>query len=176
MICVTGSARTGTSMMMQTLVNLGYKTPAPKFFSKDKWLRSKNSKGFYELTTEVENGVKHHNYKGQAIKLFPGCLWETPKEYVDKLIICYRNPTDATKSYTPIHKYLKEPYTPLQIYNANYSLIEEYIDGVNHIFINFDVMITNPKIEIDRLVEFLGIHPSEEVIEKTIKNINVCHY
>ena len=127
-ICVTGSARTGTSMMMQTLINLGYKTPAKKFIKEQKGIEDKNPKGFYELAEEVINGVHHDNYKGQAVKLFPGCLWKTEKEFISKIIICKRNKVDATKSYTPIHKIMEEPYTPSEIYDVNYEIINEYID------------------------------------------------
>jgi len=173
-ICVTGSARTGTSMMMQTLINLGYKTPALKFTKEHKRIEDKNPKGFYELAEEVINGVHHDNYKGQAVKLFPGCLWKTEKEFISKIIICKRNKVDATKSYTPIHKIMEEPYTPSEIYDVNYEIINEYIDNIPHIFINFEDIIRNPRHEITKLVVFLGLwNVSDEKLDKAIKNIDL---
>ena len=171
MICVTGSARCGTSMLMQTLIHLGYETPAPKFLKDHELVLDKNPKGFYELYDEVLGGVQHHNYKGMAIKLFGGILASTPKEYISKLIICLRDREDANNSYADIHKKLEEPYTPDYIYDMNYQLIYNYKIDINHIFITFDIMIENPKQEIERLVKFLGINPTKEQMLNAINNI-----
>jgi len=174
MIIVTGSARTGTSMMMQTLIHLGYETPAPKFIKEVEKIKDKNPKGFYELAEEVINGIHHDNYKGQVVKLFPGCLWKTEKEFISKIIICKRNKEDATKSYAPIHKKLKEPYTPSEIYDVNYEIINEYVDNIPHIFINFEDIIRNPSQEIAKLVVFLGLwNVSDEKLYEAIKNIDL---
>ena len=173
MIVVTGAPRTGTSMMMQTLLNLGYKTPAPKFSDVTKTIKEYNVKGFYETDLkEREWGVKHHNYKGQAIKLFPGELWYTNPSFVDKIIVCKRKKKDTLKSYKEVHKILKQEYTPGKIYDLCYGIIDNIIAEKPHIFINFEDINSKPKEIILSLCEFLGVNPSEEKINNSVKNID----
>lgn len=174
MICVTGMARTGTSMIMQTLVHLGVPTPSKPFIDEHKLILDKNPKGFYEMYDEVINGINHHKYKGQAVKLFAGCLNQTPKIYVDKVIVMLRDRDDTIKSYTPIHNILNDEYTPEYIYDATYYILDEYLINVNHIFITFEDMLTNPNNEIQKIVKFLGIKPTNKQIFNAIKNIDLC--
>jgi len=176
MIVVSGNGRSGTSMMMQTLIHLGFKTPAPNFLPEHKDIMDKNPKGFYELYREVEHGVAHHNWKGQAVKLFPGCLWQTPKEYVSKLIIMRRNREDTIESYRPIHKILSDSYTPEIIFDANNYILDNYTSDVDHIFINFEEITSDPRKEIERVVEFLNLERDENKMLNAINNIDLCHY
>lgn len=165
-------ARTGTSAMMQTLIHLGLETPAPPFLEQHAPILDKNPKGFYELYDEVKNGVHDKRYKGKAIKLFGGCLWNTPTQFVSKMIVMKRNKVDTLRSYQPIWEIMKDGYTPEYIYDANYIIIDEYVKKVSHIFINFEEIRSNPKKEIERIVDFLEINPSEEQINNAIKNID----
>lgn len=175
MIIVSGSARTGTSLMMQTLLILGYKSPAKPFIKEHEEIKEHNPKGFYELYHEVMDGVQHHNWKGQAVKLFPSCLVYTPKEYISKLIVCKRNIKDATKSYKPIHKILGGELSPKQAYKVSYKYLDLLVQDVPHIFINFEEITTDPERVIRELVEFLNITPSDKQIKEAIKNIDVWH-
>lgn len=176
MIVVSGMARSGTSMMMQTLIHLGLDSPAPDFLPEHKLIKDKNPKGFYELYNEVSNGVHHDMWKGKAVKLFPGCLNQTPKEYVSKVIIMLRDKSDTIKSYAPIHKILKEDYTPEVIFDANYYILDNYTYDVDHIFVNFEDIISNPEKEIERVVEFLNLERDDERVLNAINNIELCHY
>lgn len=172
MIVVTGAARTGTSLMIQTLLCLGYKTPAKKFLPEHNGIEQYNERGFYDLYHEVINGIQHDNFKGQAVKIFPSCLSMTPKKHIDKIIICTRNKKDSCRSYEPIHKVLGGELTPKKIYDWSYSFLNDYIIGINHIFINFEEINNNPKKVILELCEFLEIQPSDEQITEAIKNVN----
>lgn len=173
MIVVTGAPRTGTSMMMQTLVNLGYKTPAPKFNSVTETIKNYNVKGFYETPLEERAwGIRHGDYKGQAMKLFPGELWYTNPVFIDKIIVCKRPMDDTMKSYREIHKILKQELTPEEVYSMCYSIIDNIIVEKPHIFINFDDINSKPKEIILSLCEFLEINPDEGKISNAIKNID----
>lgn len=172
MIVVSGSARTGTSMMMQTLILLGYKSPAKKFLPEHKDILDCNPNGFYELYDEVINGIQHDKYEGQVVKMFPGCLYQTDKSLVSKIIICVRDKSETIKSYTPIHDILKQERTPEFIYDANYLILNHYIVDVKHIFINFEDIISNPKDTVLSLCEFLEIQPGLCKINNAIKNID----
>ena len=171
MFVVSGSARCGTSMLMQTLILLGVKSPAKPFIKEHKDIINYNPYGFYELHDEVINGIQHHDYKGMAVKLFPGCLQQTPKKYISKMIVCQRNRDEAIKSYEPIRKILGVELTSEYIYDINYSILNDYIIDVEHIFITFADMKSNPKGEIDRIIKFLGINPTDGQIQNAINNI-----
>jgi len=173
MVIVTGMARTGTSMMMQTLIHLGIETPSKPFLKEHHPIKQYNPKGFYELYEEVIGGIQHDRYKGMAVKLFGGLLFKTPSEYISKLIVMNRNKEDCLKSYTPIWEIMDEGYTPEYIYDANYIIIGSYISNVPHIFINFEDLVTNPKEEVMKVVEFLEINPTEEQFSNAIKNIDI---
>lgn len=173
MIVVSGSARCGTSMLMQTLVLLGIPTPAKPFIPEHDKIKNMNPKGFYELNEEVAKGVKHNRYKGMAIKLFPGCLRKTPKKYVEKVIVIKRDKNDAIESFKPAIDILGIKFTPEYIYDTNYHILDNYLSDVEHIFITFVDMVTNPKREIDRIISFLNIEPNEEQINRAIKNIDI---
>ena len=172
MIVVTGAARTGTSLMIQTLLCLGYKTPAKKFLPEHKGVEQYNTNGFYELYHEVINGIQHDRYKGQAVKIFPSCLNLTPTKHISKIIVCTRDMEDACKSYIPVKKVLGGPLSAKEAFEDSYIFLNEYINGINHIFINFDDIIDNPKKVILELCDFLDISPSKEQISKAIKNVN----
>lgn len=176
MIVVSGSARCGTSMMMQTLVHLGIPTPAKPFIEEHSLILDKNPKGFYELYDEVANGIQHDRYKGMAVKIFPGCLIQTPKEYISKMIVMKRDREEAIQSYEPIRNKLEVQLTSEYIYDANYCILDNYIFDVQHIFVIFADMVTNPKKEIMKIIDFLDIKPTKKQIDNAIKNIDICHY
>lgn len=176
MYVVTGMARSGTSMMMQTLIHLGIETPAKPFLKEHNPIKDKNPKGFYELYEEVKGGIQHNNYKGQAVKLFGGSLLRTPSEYISKMIVMKRNKEDCLKSYTPIWEIMKDGYTPEYIYDANYIIIDEYVKKVSHIFINFEELVLAPDYEIMKVIKFLEINPTKKQISNAIKNIEICRY
>jgi hypothetical protein len=175
MYIISGSARTGTSMMMQTLVNLNIKTPAKPFIDEHSDILDKNPKGFYEMYEEVINGIQHDKYKGQAVKLFPGCLIQTPKNLISKLVIMKRDRDSALKSYEPIREILKEEMSGGDIYDVNYLILNDYIVDVDHIFINFEEIVSNPEVEIARLVEFLKIEPTKQQFLNAVNNIDTWH-
>lgn len=172
MIIVTGAPRTGTSLMMQTLVELGLKTPASKFIDAHKDIIDYNVKGFYEMNNEIDWGVPDDRYKGQALKLFPGELYHTELDLIDKVIVCKRPKKEALKTYTEIHKILNQDLTPSKIYDLCYSIIPAIVAKKPHIFINFEDINNKPKEIILSLCEFLDINPGEEKINNAIKNVD----
>lgn len=176
MIVVSGSARSGTSMMMQTLVLLGVKTPSTPFIKEHDSIKHMNPKGFYEMYDEVIDGVHHNDYKRMAVKLFPGVLNKTPKDKVSKMIIMQRDRQDAINSFEPARKLLGIDLTSEYIYDTNYAILDNYIVDVEHIFITFAGMVTNPREEILKVIDFLGIEPKEEQINRAIKNIDTWQF
>jgi len=172
MIVVTGAPRTGTSMMMQTLLELGFNTPAEKFIDEHKEIIDRNPKGFYEMTSQIINGIHTNEYKGQCIKLFPPELYRTNQDLVDKIIVCVRDKDSALNSYSDIHKILKQSYTPEEVYDMCYTIIDTIVMYKQHIFINFEDIISNQKAVIKEVCDFLKINPSQNQIDNAIKNID----
>lgn len=172
MIVVTGAPRTGTSMMMQTLIKLGYNTPATKFIEEHKDIIDYNINGFYELGEECYNGIHHDEYKGQAVKLFPPELALSNPKHVDKIIVCKRQKDSALETYREVHKILKQDFTPEAIYEMCYKIINLLLKEKPHIFITFEDIIVKPEEVISDLCEFLEINPTQEQLDNSIKNIN----
>ena len=69
MVVVTGSPRTGTSAMMQTLKILGLMPFSPAFLKEHEGLERYNKKGFYEPNLEIILSLEDQPNK--VIKLFP---------------------------------------------------------------------------------------------------------
>ena len=175
MIVVTGAPRTGTSLMMQTLIHLGKKSPAPAFLPIHDNIKEYNKNGFFEFDEETVNGVQSSKYKGKAIKLFGGQFFLTPKKYMDKVIWCKRDDSEALESYKPIHKKMGEMLTP----EMGYRLTKDLLNIINWEDMPFDLLEVdlnsfkdNPKKTIDKICSFLGEDIDKKKKERAVKNIN----
>lgn len=171
MIVVTGSARTGTSMMMQTLVHLGYPTIAPKFIKEHDNIRHCNPKGFYELNLD-DIMLVDSSSTGKALKLFGQCIPFFNTSLIHKMIVMKRNREDAISSSVPVFKGLDQGYVDSEmVYDSSYKIIDCITDKVSTIILNFEDVIANPEKEINRLVEFLERDFDKSKITKAINNI-----
>jgi len=172
MIVVTGSARTGTSLMMQTLMILGYKGVAEKFKEVHNKVRSYNPKGFYELELDEIKKLDITD-EDTAVKVFGGCLPFIKPSQIEKMIIMKRNKKDAVKSSIPVFNLLgyAEEYLTDVSYDLNYAIIDGYIKRFSSIIINFEDITLNPEKDIRRLVDFLKLNVDEERIKLCITNI-----
>ena len=104
MIVVTGTARTGTSLMMQTLMHLGVPIVGDKF-SNENEVEECNPKGYYELPIkEIVNGIHNEEYRDKGIKLFGYSLSLSDPSLISHIILCRRNKPETLDS---IVKWLK---------------------------------------------------------------------
>lgn len=170
MIVVTGMARTGTSMMMQTLLHLGLDVPAPKFIPEHTRIINFNPKGFYEI--DFDPPIDTSLYKGKAVKIFPVMLRDIDPKDISKLIVCTREREEIIRSYSPIHKTLDASFTPELTYEANMYALSEYIDKINYVQVWYHRIRSNPGFEIGRVIDYLGIEPDRLLVQNAIKNIN----
>lgn len=171
MIVVTGSARTGTSMMMQTLKHLGYPMAAPPFIKEHKPILKYNERGFYELTVDEIIKINMSSY-GKALKVFGQSLPFFDTSLIYKLIVMKRNREDAIESSIPVYNEMGEDnIDPEFIYDSSYKIIDCLVDKVSTIFINFEDIIAYPEREVNRLVEFLDRDFDKAKIDKAINNI-----
>jgi hypothetical protein len=171
MIVVTGSARTGTSLMMQTLINLGYESVAPAFVDEHKDIIDHNKKGFYELNLDMMLAVSDKD-KGKAIKVFPSCFDIIDFDLVDKIIVMNRNREDSIRSYEPVLSKLGmgKDIAP-QVYDLSYERISQINNEIPIIFVNFEDITETPEKAINSLVDELNISVTDSMLENSINNI-----
>lgn len=172
MIVVVSCARSGGSLVMQTLDLLGVPMAAPKFLPEHDNIKEFNPNGFYELNDY--DGVKDERYKGMAIKLFGKQLYDTPKWLIKKLIYIERRKEDAIRSYDKIRERLPHSdYTSEQIYDANKNYIHNSIDE-NTLILKLEWVTKYPRLFVLAICTYLEIDPTEEQFNKAVNNI-ICH-
>lgn len=106
MIVVTGLPRSGTSLMMSILKDLGVPILGERFFEniederraeRTKYL---NPEGFYEVRNVVGRGIVkgYEENVGKAIKIVVPGILHTDPEAIEKVIFCLRNPLEILNS------------------------------------------------------------------------------
>jgi hypothetical protein len=177
MIVVTGTPRSGTSMLMQTLGILGIPLAGEQFSETN--LPKNNPKGYWELPkAEVFTGVKSHKYKGMAVKLMANELIYTKPSFISKILFITRYQNYAVKSYLKcLHD--NSPYNVKvtrvncdKLYEWALECAEKYIKNNPSIpCIKFDYkeFLKNTENEISRLSGFLDIKVN---LKEAIANID----
>lgn len=190
MIVVTGSSRSGTSLMMQTLKLLDIPIEGHKFHD-DFPVKEANPKGYYDLPFDVIAQGLGEDYTGKAVKLLGEWLPYTNPTNLTHAIICKRRDTLAqdrsvlrclkmeTKVDTPSeirNKLLKMclQLTPKQISERrrnNYEIIEAYLTQLQGYSMEmyYEDMIHNTKESIQEIKEFVN---SEASIDAAVNNVD----
>lgn len=169
MICSVGAPRTGTSLIMQSLVHLGIESVAPAFLPEHKLMRSFNPGGFYEFNSE--EGIQHDGYKGKAIKLFGAQLLRTDRNLIHKLIWVQRDRQEAINSYEAIRPYLPySGFTSETIYDSNIECIKHYAMQSAHI-VQLEEIKNHPDVFVYDLIKYLQINPTGSQADSAIQNI-----
>ncbi len=166
---VTSTPRSGSSLVMQTMVLLGIESPAPPFLPEHKDMKEFNLGGFYEFN--LMDGIRNDRYRGMAVKLFGGQLAKTEKRFISKLIWVRRNKAEAVKSYDKIRVHL--PYssaTSEEIYDANWNLIKKCM-GADSVTVELEDIKESPKQFVSDLINYLDIYPSADQIQRAVSNI-----
>lgn len=178
MIVVTGSPRSGTSLVMQTLQLLGFPVAGEKFSGLN--LKEFNSKGFWELPhEEVTAGIKSDKYTGSAVKLFAQGLMKTEDRFINKLIYCKRDLKDAAKSFVPL---LGKSPLPIKATIRNAEQICSYNDKIAKNYastckkpvleLSYRRMVLSPEKAVREIADFIGVTPSDDQISAAIANVD----
>jgi len=178
MIVVTG-LRSGTSLVMQTLKELGVSIIGKKFHKEFPHVEL-NPKGYYDLPlADTFNGVNTYRYKGKAIKISGGALLKTEPKYISKIIWCQRNRKQCVKSIMKLLKanyeeYRVEPDEKIATYIhcLNENFIKLYLAKTKkeYVAIDYGKMLDNPVKEITKIKDFMKLNCS---ITSAIKNVGV---
>ena len=152
MIVVASCARSGSSLQMQILKELGIPVSAPQFLPEHD--KQYNPLGYYEMN-ETINGISDNRYKGMAIKLFAFGLTNTDKSFIDKIIVCKRSKEDVIKS---AYKVLKIDYSDL--YDESMEAINRYVADMDYFVADYDAVVDNPFGYVVGLSNYLGLNTS----------------
>lgn len=180
MIIVTGSPRTGTSLIMQSLRIMG--TPVIGMdFHHDFSNKELNPKGYWELPiSDTINGIQHTMFSGHAVKLFGLQLSRTPHKYVRRVIVCVREREPALKSIKRLiesesWQLCRLGITPCdrdceRTYDENYALISGFLGASlkPNLFVRYEDVLESPDREMYRIANFVE---SSINIEQAIENV-----
>ena len=171
-VVITGCGRTGTSLCMQTLrffalpvAGLEYHEEAPRCD-----LHPHGEWGFpYAVTAD---GIAPRDYEGQAIKLFPNALSNTPHEAVESVIVCDRDKVatvrslerlmqgDAAKLFAETHDALSVApvVTASMVYDYAQDIVRAWLVGYTGpvLRVNYEQFIKNPWVVAGELAAFVG--------------------
>ena len=190
MIVVTGSARSGTSLMMQTLKLLGVPVEGHKFHD-DFPIVEANPKGYYDLPFETLRDGLGEKYTGKAVKLLGEWLPFSNPANMTHVIVCKRRDTQAQdRSVRRCLKLESEVQndseirskllnvclrlTPKQISQRrrdNYLLINDYLTQFTGYYMEvfYEDMIYDTINTIESIKEFVD---SAEKADDAIKNVD----
>ena len=198
MIVVTGSPRSGTSLVMQTLDILGLPIVGEKFHA-DFPITEGNPKGYYDLpfaeqVEAAETGGFGDKYAGKVVKLFGESLSLVDKTVLTHIIVCKRRDSRAQDrsclkllkkeleitNESELREQAKErlKYMTLdtvgerrRIYHGAIDWYLELFTGYQHT-VWFEDMKYSPKESIKELQEFFDVE-SKSTLKKAINNVGV---
>lgn len=187
MIVVTGTPRSGTSMIMQTLKLLGIPIVGDAFDDRNN--PEHNPRGYWELPLkETIDGINDHRYRGHAVKLLSTDLTRTKGRYIDRIIFITRYHNYAIKSYQKViadHKVfgmqVNNFFKPTRenakkLFYMALKCAEDYLDehpGIKRIKFDYKDFINNPVKETIRLKDFLKLNGTD--IKEAVMNIKNKH-
>jgi len=177
MIVVTGTARSGTSLVMQTLEKLGIGITGEKF---DKYnVEEYNKKGYWELPVSATiDGIQDNRYEGKGVKLFVQQLTRTNPKLISRAIRCCRYRGEASKSYQKLLAHSPECGVPAtrkvcdELFDVGREYTKRYLDEnkIPYIDVDYNDMMRDPKGEIERITKFLKVKTD---IKQAVENVGI---
>ena len=190
MIIVSGSGRSGTSMIMQTMKIWGLPIAGVPFHS-DFPVRELNPKGYWDLPVDILREGIDMRYKGMVVKLFGGWLSAVDSKHIDKMIVCKRRCV-ASQDKSMMNAFDKEAetqsdskYRELMLKDApklnelqvrrrkNYRDIRKFLNRnkhIDHTQVYIEDVIDNPEEKLNEIANF--IDRDIKNMEKAIENID----
>lgn len=182
---VTGSKRSGTSMMMYILKEAGIPVGGFKFpmrinsenedtiidagrefsaFENDEsyaTLRSFNTNGYWEYPSVCGKGIqhKHKTYDGSVVKVFNEGLLLSEESLVGKVMFMMRNPKKVLHSSIKIGKLKNDPVLiDLQAIRMKKLWAETFrwLKGKDFRIIIYEELLLDPSHSIKEVIEWIG--------------------
>ena len=187
MIVVTGEPRSGTSLMMMVVGELGYKIIGKQYVSDNHY---SNPEGVWEIPRIAKNGLTMdmaagklpslckklvpnvHDTKDYVIKLISYGLTSSDRRLVDKVIICVRNPEEVLVSQ---HRCGYD--TNLLDYTLNQIALMKWLSMTEKPFIvvDYNSFVINPKFHVMDVAGFLEVD-DKELMDKAASKVNPSLY
>ncbi|SFU29549.1 Tetratricopeptide repeat-containing protein [Pustulibacterium marinum] len=169
---VSGLPRSGTSMMMQLLSNGGLEA----LIDGEREADVSNPKGYFEYKPVMsmhQDNSWLSEAQNKSVKIVAPLLKFIDRQFRYKVIFMNRDIHEIVRSQQKMIG--KDPDTlPLHLLQAFQKQLQT-IDfwknnepGVEILFINYKDMMTNPKPEIDKICEFLGVELDKEAMLNSI--------
>ncbi len=169
---VSGLPRSGTSMMMQLLSNGGLEA----LIDGEREADVSNPKGYFEYNPVMSMHQDNSwllEAQNKSVKIVAPLLKFIDRQFRYKVIFMNRDIHEIVRSQQKMIG--KDPDTlPLHLLQAFQKQLQT-IDfwknnepGVEILFINYKDMMTNPKPEIDKICEFLGVELDKEAMLNSI--------
>ena len=176
MFVVSGEPRSGTSMMMQILKELGLKIEGEQWIHD--WNDHLNPGGIYEveglvykgLTQEIIDGkhgwITDKPMQGEVIKLSTIGLIKSEPAVVEKVIYCIRDPREVIVSQRSRMNNKGDKHNWEKYLQHMVQLAEqiEPEDLPNFLVVDYGDVIWSPATEVTRVAEFLDVEPTESAI------------
>lgn len=190
MIIVTGSGRSGSSMMMQTLRLWKYPLAGVPFHA-DFPVESLNPKGYWDLPFDTLLKGIDGRFSDMAVKVFGHWLCRVDSAYVNKMIVCKRreNKTQDESLMNAFNEEVKvrtnseARAAALQtvprmsdlrvIRNKNYREVRKFLKRNPHvesITMIYEDILENTEKELTKLAKFLGLEPT--TMQEAIDNVD----
>lgn len=171
MIVVTGEPRTGTSLQMLIIKNLGFDIIGEKDLNNHPDF---NPTGMWEIRNVPYNGLqtldkteRHDALKGDVIKMAIRGFMKSNYTLFDRMIFCIRDPRESIVSQRKQSKHQSDEMCLvywLSFMGPMYDALQGIPPELMHIVDYGDVM-WSPKTEVGRLAKYLGVEPTQEAID-----------
>lgn len=143
---VSGTRRSGTSMMMLCLKEAGFKITGKAMGDKG------NPKGYWEIGATT-SGLKVEI--DGIVKVVSDAIYKSKPELIDKVIVMYRNPLKVIQSMLDIG-IVSNAKGLMEKNNLDTTRTYEFIQHIPHITVYYEEMLEDPEKEMKKVCEFLG--------------------
>ena len=161
---VSGLPRSGTSMMMQAIEAGGIPALADHIREKDE----DNPKGYYEFepvkkTKDDPSWVP--GARGKVVKMVYSLLYDLPEAYEYRVIFMRRNMNEVLASQKKMLERSGKQGAKVsdeqlaELFKAQLAKFDRWVESRNNVAllsINYKDMIASPKVECEKIGEFLG--------------------
>ncbi len=162
---VSGLPRSGTSMMMQMLEAGGIPTLKDDIREAD----TDNPKGYYEFE-RVKQIAKDQDWlpeaKGKVVKMVSALLTQLPDSYRYKIVFMQRQMEEILASQKVMLSRRSQPADKVSdeqmatLFRTHLKQIQKWIESqpnVEVLYVNYNEMLAEPRPQVDRLAQFLGL-------------------
>jgi hypothetical protein len=161
MIVVTGEPRSGTSLVMLMIKELGLTIAGTKYVSE--FTKSFNPTGIWEVPGLTYNGVQMP-IEEDAIKLATNGFMKSRMSLIEKVVLCIRDPREIIVSQRGQQNHVSDENNWDQYLGHMMYLFKGNDWSKTHI-IDYGDTMWSPETEVGRLAKFLNVESTQAAID-----------